>query len=181
MMKGKALEIEPDGIPNKLNRPLSTTQFNVWYHLGLAHYLKGEYPEAVQAYQQCMEVSDNDDLLCATTDWLYMTLMRLGQHTAATDILSAIHSDMEIIENDAYHKRLLMYKGEIDPKEVLLVGDDDADKDLALATQGYGVGNWYLTQGDTAAGIRTFESVVSGKHTSAFGYIAAEADLKRLK
>lgn len=69
----RSLEIEPDGQPNKLNIPLSTTQFNVWYHLGLAHYLTGDFESASKAYAECMQVSDNDDLLCATTDWLYMT------------------------------------------------------------------------------------------------------------
>ena len=41
------LETEPDGIPNKLNMPLSSTQFNVWYDLALAHYLKVKGPTTV--------------------------------------------------------------------------------------------------------------------------------------
>jgi tetratricopeptide (TPR) repeat protein len=39
LMQGTAPELEPDGIPNKINTPLSTYQYNVWYHLGLARYL----------------------------------------------------------------------------------------------------------------------------------------------
>jgi tetratricopeptide (TPR) repeat protein len=62
------LEIEPDGQPNRLNIPLSTVQFNIWYHLGLAHYLKGDYESAEKAYVQCLDVADNDDLLVATAD-----------------------------------------------------------------------------------------------------------------
>lgn len=50
LMPAAPIEIEPDGVPNKINQPLSSTQFNVWYHLGLAHYLKGEFDKAEQAY-----------------------------------------------------------------------------------------------------------------------------------
>ena len=37
----KPVEVEPDGIPNRLNQPTSTSHFNIWYHLGLAYYLTG--------------------------------------------------------------------------------------------------------------------------------------------
>ena len=35
-------QIEPDGQPNARNIPTSTLDSNIYYHLGLAHYLKGE-------------------------------------------------------------------------------------------------------------------------------------------
>jgi tetratricopeptide (TPR) repeat protein len=180
LMPKDTLEIEPDGIPNKLNQPLSSTQFNVWYHLALAYYLKGDYDSAIEAYQNCMETSVNDDLLVATSDWLYMTLMRVVKQEEATDLLANISSDMSIIENDSYLKRLLMYKGELTPEEVLDV-DDGSDYDLAIATQGYGVGNYYLAQGDTLKAMEIFNQVLAGKHWSAFGYVAAEADMVRLE
>ena len=60
-------------------------------------------------------------------------------------------------------------------------GDDNPDQDLAIATQGYGVGNWYLYNGDTAKAIKIYEQVIGGKHWSAFGFIAAEADLYNLE
>ena len=36
-------EIEPDGAPNAKGIPRSTLQSNIWYHLGLAYYLKGDF------------------------------------------------------------------------------------------------------------------------------------------
>ncbi len=66
------VEIEPDGIPNARNIPLSSLQFNIWYHLGLAYYLTGDYGRAAIAYDSCMRYSTNPDLLCATTDWYYI-------------------------------------------------------------------------------------------------------------
>ncbi len=50
---------------------------------------------------------------------------------------------------------------------------------LNIATQGYGVGNWYLVNGDVAAATEIFERIVAGTSWAAFGYIAAEAELAR--
>ena len=175
------VEIEPDGIPNRLNIPLSNTQFNIWYHLGLAYYLKGEYELADAAYKRCMEVSVNDDLKCATLDWWYMTLQRLKKGEEAQALLDSIHSDMEIIENDSYHRRLLMYKGELTPEALLQPNLETSDLDLAIATQGYGVGNWYRSyMKDTAKSTQIFQQVLSGKSWAAFGYIAAEVDINHM-
>lgn len=181
LMQGAPIEIEPDGQPNKLNQPLSSTQFNVWYHLGLAHYLKEEFDLAEKAYLECMKVSDNDDLITATVDWLYMTYRREGKTDEASKLLEKITDTMTIIENDSYFKRLNLYKGKLPVDSVLSVSSTNDDIELALATQGYGVGNWYLYYGDTTNAVTIFERVVSGKHFSAFGFIAAEADLARLR
>ncbi len=178
LMKKGIMEIEPDGAPNKMNIPLSNTQFNILYHYGLAHYLKGEFEKAEAIYKECIEYSDNPDLVVATTDWLYMTLKRQGKTDEAKVLLQSIDSSMEIIENDSYLKRLLMYKGEYSADDLLKTSGDDAA--LSLATQGYGLANWYLYNGDTTQAKAILEQVVSGSSWSAFGFIAAEADLARL-
>ena len=176
LMEGKPIEIEPDGIPNALNTPLSSTQFNVWYHLGLCHYLKGDYEEAKSAYFNAMSVSNNNDLLVASLDWLYMTYQRQGKREAADSLLVYVTEETTVIENDSYLNRLRMYKGEMQPEQVLSPDSNTSDYDLALATQGYGVGNWYLYHGDTAKAKEIFKRVLDGKQFTAFGFIAAESD-----
>jgi tetratricopeptide (TPR) repeat protein len=180
LMQGHPLEIEPDGQPNKLNIPLGSTQFSVWYHLGLAHYLNGNFQSALMAYRECMKVSDKDDLVVATADWLYMTYRRLGMIEEAEALLELISEDMEIIENDSYHLRLLMYKGLRTPESLLEVDPDVDDPDLSVATQGYGLGNWYLYNGDPVKAKEIFTRVTNGVHWAAFGFIAAEAELARM-
>jgi tetratricopeptide (TPR) repeat protein len=177
LFAGQPDEIEPDGAPNPLNIPRSTLQFNVWYHLGLAHYLNGDFEAALKAYEECMKVSHNDDSIVATADWYWMTLMRLGRHAEADELLEMIRPEMDIIENTSYHRRMLMYKGMERPEDLL---DTSTADDLTVATQGYGVGNWYLVNGDSATARQIFERVVAGRSWSAFGYIAAEADLARM-
>jgi tetratricopeptide (TPR) repeat protein len=179
-VENKPLETEPDGIPNKLGIAKSTTQSNIRYHLGLAYYLKGDYKNAAGSYEEAMEYADNDDLVAATTDWLFMTYHRLGRSEDAKDLLEKIETQMSIIENEAYHKRLLMYKGQYQPELLLAIQEAGVEPEVAIATQGYGVGNWYLIQSDTARAIDMFKKVLSGSSFSAFGFIAAEADLQRL-
>ena len=51
---------------------------------------------------------------------------------------------------------------------------------MQIATHGYGVGNWYLVNGDKAKAREIFDrDVLKGGSWAAFGYIAAEADLRR--
>lgn len=168
-------EIEPDGAPNAAGVPRSTLHFNIWYHLGLARYLQADYAAAYDAYVECMKVSANDDSIVATSDWMWMTLMRLGRTAQAAAVLERIRPAMDILENQSYHRRLLMYKG-LDRPESLL--DAKAD-DTTIATQGYGVGNYYYVTGRRDQATRVFERVVSGGGWNAFGFIAAEADLAR--
>ena len=177
LVAGKPDEVEPDGAPNKAGIPRSTLQSNIWYHLGLAQYLSGDFTAALASYQEGMKVSRvNDDMLVATSDWLYMTLRRLGREAEAKQALDPIREQMDILENQAYHARLLMYKGLRTPESVLNLNTAD---DIQIATQGYGVGNWYLVNGDKQKAREIFDRVVAGRAWAAFGYIAAEADLKR--
>ena len=178
LVAGREDEVEPDGLPNARNIPTSTLQSNIWYHLGLAYYLKGDFQSALRAYRECMKVSGNPDMLVATSHWLYMTLRRLDMEAEAEAVLEPIHADMDVIENDAYHQLLLMYKGELDPQE-LLEGtlSEDGIENAALA---YGIGAWYLYNGELEQAVEIYRTVLSGSQWAAFGYIAAEADLQRL-
>ena len=104
----------------------------------------------------------------------------MGEDESAAELLTQISADMHIVENDAYFKRLLMYKGEIDPKSLLQLEESDLDQQLSLVTQGYGVANWHFYNGDPDKTREIFESILSTDYWSAFGYIAAEADVQRM-
>ena len=179
LMKHTAPELEPDGIPNKINTPLSTYQYNVWYHLGLAYYLTGNLNDAEVSFKNCLRRSDNDDLLVASSDWLYMIYRQLNNKTAATEILKRINDNMNIIENDSYYLRLKMYQGKLNPEKLLTSDTTASDYDLSIATQGYGVANWYFYNGDKTKAKDILQKITSGKSTYSFGYIAAETLLAR--
>jgi tetratricopeptide (TPR) repeat protein len=177
LIKGKQDEIEPDGQPNAKNIPTSTLQSNIWYHLGLAYYLKGNFKKALNAYRECEKVSKNPDMLVATTHWLYMTLRRLNRNAEAKKVLAPITNNMNIIENDAYYTLLKMYQGKITPEKIL----EDAQKSgssLNNASVGYGVGNWYFYNRQKEKAVDVFKQITSGNQWSSFGFIAAEIELK---
>lgn len=174
-----ANQTEPDGLPNRLNRPLSNTKFNIWYHLGIAYYLKGNYDKAISSFKKCQSYCDNDDLLVATTDWFYMTYRKIGNVDAAQELLKPIGQRMNIIENYAYHQRLMVYKGIYDP-ETVLEKAEASNKSLE-PTLAYGIGNWHLYNGEVDKARSIFQQIILNPGWDAFGYIAAEVDLQSVR
>ncbi len=177
LIEGTRDQVEPDGLPNARGVPTSTSHSNIWYHLGLAHYLEGDFESALDAYNRCMTFSGNPDMLSATSHWLYMTLRRLGRHRQAGTILVPIRPDMDVIENVSYHRLLMMYKGREAPDQLLAEAEEAGGVDYA--TLAYGVGNFYLAGGEPERARKIFEAIVATGSWSAFGYVAAEAELAR--
>jgi tetratricopeptide (TPR) repeat protein len=175
LVRGKPDEVEPDGQPNAKNIPISSLQSNICYHHGLAHYLKGEFEKALPIYQRCAVEATNADRLVSVSHWLYMTLRRLGRPEEAEHVLEPIQAGLDVIENVAYHKLLLMYRGEIAPEELLGEPMEGNDRPTIL----YGVGNWRLYNGEPARARELFERIVANDPWPAFAYIAAEAELAR--
>ncbi len=181
LVAGKPDEIEPDGQPNARNIPTSTLNSNIYYHLALAHYLRGAFEPSLKAWRECERYSKNPDMLVATSHWLYMTLRRLDRPGEARQVLDPISADMEIIENGSYHRLLLVYKGL--EKADYALQKSIASGGLDAVTLGYGLGNWHLYNGRRDQAMAMFRELVE-KHATqwpAFGYIAAEAELARMK
>lgn len=179
LIQGTEDRVEPDGLPNERGIPTSTLHFNIWYHLGLAHYLKGEFERAARAYEACLAASRHPDSVVATTYWYHLTLRRLGRHDEAAALLESITSDMDLIESTAYHELLRVFAGERSVGEVL---EPAADRQLTLesATRAYGVGAFHLLEGRREEAYRVFRRILDARdQQSAFGYIAAEAELAR--
>lgn len=179
LIRGTEDQVEPDGLPNARGIPTSTLHFNIWYHLGLAHYLKGEFEQALLAWNDCLAVSRHPDSVVATTYWLNNTLRRLGLDAEADAVLADISADLDIIESTSYLDVLLLHKGEKTADE--LVGPMGDDATLASTTTAYGVGMWHFVNGRRDTAFRMFEAVLdNGTQWAAFGYLAAEAEVARL-
>ena len=174
LMTGKPDEIEPDGIPNEKGIPTSTTQTNIWYHLGLTYYVGGRFADARRAFSTCMEYSKNDDMIVATVYWLYLTLRQLGLNAEAGKLLERIHGEMDVIENFSYYELLLLYKGERSPESLLDSTEADA---VTSATLLYGLAKWHSMMGASEKAAAVFQKIVEGEQWAPFGYLAAEAEL----
>jgi tetratricopeptide (TPR) repeat protein len=177
LTRNKPDEIEPDGLPNARNIPTSSLKSNIRYHLGLAHYLKGNFAKAAKLYAEDVAAARNVDTHVASAHWLYMSLRRLGKVREAEAVLIPISAKMDVIENTAYHRLLLLYKGELKPSDIL---PDQETPTLENVTTAYGVANWHLYNGrkDEAAKLVQQITAVKSQWTS-FGYLAAEAELAR--
>ncbi|MEO7362717.1 MAG: hypothetical protein ABI120_20465, partial [Gemmatimonadaceae bacterium] len=176
LIQGKNDAPEPDGAPNALGVPTSTQHGNVFYHLALAQYLKADYGASLSSWNEAFRIATNDDTRVAVNDWRYMTLRRLGRDADANALLKSVNNALKIVENTAYFRRMLMYKGELPADSLLSQGETDP---LQYVTQGYGVGNWYLAKGDSAKAFDIFRKVTNSGYWAAFGFIAAEVDIAR--
>lgn len=179
LIADRADEVEPDGLPNPRGIPTSTLKTNVWYHLGLTHFLRGDFERAASAYRECLKYSTNPDMDVAATHWLYMSLRRLGHDTEALEALERVPADADIIENGTYFDLVMMYRGQTQA-EALLSSAETGDA-LTNATLAYGIANWHLVEGRENDAAELFRSIVAGPEWAAFGFLAAEADLARMQ
>jgi tetratricopeptide (TPR) repeat protein len=176
LVAGRADEPEPGLDPSAPST--ATLQSSVFYHLGLARYLKGDFAGAEKAYRECLaRARGSDDRLASATDWLYMTLRRLGRKEDAERLLEPIHAGLSVTESRPYLNRLLMYKGDFAPDDLLRAGGDP----LTIETYAYAVGSWDLVNGRKDEARAVFERIVASPQWPAFGHLAAEADLARMK
>ena len=173
LIQGTENEIEQDGMPNAMNIPVSSLHGNIWYHLGLAYYLKHDYEKAFDAYMKCRDSGDKPDNMVSSTHWLYMIQKRLGNDTLAEQMLEPVKLDETVIENTDYYNLCKFYKGLV-PVDSLHITDVDSPSSDALK---YGLANWYFYNNEIDRAQSAMEKIVEGSAWSSFGYIAAESDL----
>ncbi len=180
LIEGQSNQIEPDGMPNAQNIPVSSLQGNIWYHKGLVHYLQDDLPAALAAFTNCLNLKSNDDNTVSATHWIYMILRRMDRLDEARSGLAIIESDMNIIENFSYHRACLFYKGELSLSDIQAEPSTDppspADDSLR-----YAIANWHWYNGEKETARKLMDEVIAGGTWASFGHIAAEADVARMK
>ena len=176
VVNGRPDEVEPDGQPNARGIPTSTLHSNIRYHLALAHFVTGNFPQAVVAWDEDAKLAPNLDHRAAATYWWVLSLAQLHQWDAVQGALAPVRADWDILENHSYHRLLLWMKGEI--ADSLVLGDDATP--LERQTVGNGMAHWYLARGLRAAAELKFREVLALGPAASFGYIAAEQTARRL-
>ncbi len=117
-------------------------------------------------------------MLVATVYWRYMTLRRMGKAKDAKRLLDSMPKDIEVIENDDYLKLIRLNRDEVRPENLLSTIRGDANT-VGSASLGYGIGNYFLYNGDKDKSYTIFRKIVEGDQWSSFGYIASETEIKR--
>jgi tetratricopeptide (TPR) repeat protein len=160
-----------------LNRgfELDSTLYGVLYHLGIVRYLRGEFAAAADLFARAQRRPPDASELAGATDWLWMSLSRAGRGPDAAAMLARRPDSLPTTV--AYAQRLKLYRGQIGADAVFTPADTT---DVAVATLAYGIGNWYLVRGDTAQARSWFERSVRSGGWPGFGFMASEAELRRL-
>jgi tetratricopeptide (TPR) repeat protein len=177
LTRGRPDQVEPDGQPNAAGVPLTTLQGNIYYHLGLAYYLRGAFLPAAAAFRTALGLARNDESRVAAADWLYSSLRRAGRTDEAQAVLEPFGPGLTLRENEVYYRRLLLYKGLVPPDSLL---DANGRNGVDAVTLAYGVANWHLFNGRRDEAEQILLRITQGENWAPFGYIAAEADLRRL-
>ncbi|MBC7788544.1 MAG: tetratricopeptide repeat protein [Anaerolineae bacterium] len=182
-------------------RELDSMSYDIAYHLGLAHYMAGDFKAAAREYgrcfaqakderalaadtalrrgfKSCATVASNDDDKIGMAEWYYRSLIRAGQKDDAATLLAEITDGMTVSGSGAYYQDLLVSKG-LRTEEAVL--DSLGSNELQLATASYGLAVRHLVAGDTARARSMFESVSKVGYWPAFGVIGAEVELSRLR
>lgn len=166
---------------------------DVLYHMGLAHYMRGELEPALDAFVRGNEATSDDGDIQPTsslklvgnaeiirmgnTDWIYTTLSRLGRFEEAEAVLEEVDPELKASGNMIFYMtRVLFYKG--------LISEDEVQKRFATLgrgahSMGYGVGAYHLARGNADKARAYFQEVVSGTMWPAWAFVAAEAELAR--
>ena len=173
-------EVEPAGLPNARGVELDTLKQSVFYHLGLACWLAGDAEAATTAWRECVKHSNNPDALCAVSHWLYCALRELGRADDARAVLAPIRADFDIVENEAYHALLLVYRGEKRADDLLAEVRAKGPSSNDFASVGYGLAHLSIVDGEREKGLALLREVANAPNWAAFGCIAADAELARL-
>lgn len=171
------LDVEELGYDGK---PWGTYKYWVYYHIGLYHYVKGDYAKAAEAYKVLVANATTDKNQVGSRDWLYNTYRRMGEPVLAQEVLDQIPDDFEMSDtNYVYYKRLLFYKEVLEEKEIF-------DKDKTFdewgggdMTPGYAVASNYLYNGDTATAQQIYNNILRLPFWGAWAYVVTDAEQGR--
>ena len=167
--------LEPDGASGPSGEPRGTTHGNIDYHLAFAHYLRAEYDRAAELWRECLEHwARNDDARVAALHWLHTSLVRAGRTEDAAKVLAHSIDPADIIEKFAFFELVQLYRGDVDV-EILLA------REQRSASVDYGVARYLIAQGNVERGEALLDALSERPGWTAFGVLAAEADVARRK
>jgi tetratricopeptide (TPR) repeat protein len=151
----------------------------IYYHLALAHYLKGNYAEAAKAYEGCVRTAPaTDEGPVACKAWQYLALRRAGRAEDAAKVLETVKPGLKLTEGAAYLDRLLLFKGAMTEQEVAKRMEEGP---LQVSTVAYGIGIWHLLNNRPAEAKNYFTKATSTDAWNSFGAVASDVELKRMK
>ena len=166
------IEMEKNNSVYRYKRPVYNVKFNIWYYLGLSYYMKGNYDKAISSFRKCENYTNNNDLIVAITNWLYASYSKIGNLEMASSEINKIDTKMNLVEIESrqYNDLIMLYRGTMTPDVLIKRNGNNADI-------GYGIGNYYLINGQVENAINIFNRIMTTEQQEQIGFIAIESDL----
>jgi tetratricopeptide (TPR) repeat protein len=169
-----------------LNRAVTLNPKNMaaYYHLGLAHYFLNEFADASDAFAHAVATAPNTDERINSTNWLYAALRRAGKTAEAESALRAVPPEMtnESAHTKFYLNLVRFFQGKMTEAEALPpeppASNTDQEVELPFDTVAYGIGNWYLYNGNPAKAKEYFRRVAKGHVWVTWGFIGSELETR---
>ncbi len=125
---------------------------DIYYHLGLAHYFVGEFADAAAAFRHAVDLAPDTENRINSMNWLYASLRRANRPQEAAQALATITPDMNSAGHSQFYLHLIrFFQGAMEESRVVppepQPDANDVEAELQFDTVGYGVGNWYLYNG----------------------------------
>ncbi len=161
-------------------KPGPSYQHNIWYHIGLYHFLKRNYVAGAEAFEKSLATAYAGNDKAGASDWLYNCYMRAGMPDKAAAVAKPFTLEFDIEPKDyPYYRRLLLFNNVIQPSE--LVNENKPVDSLTLLdmTRLYGLANYYQYRGDSAKAQSLYAKVLQSKEWAGFAYASAELDIAK--
>ena len=156
---------------------IDSTNYGILYHFGVLRFIEGDFAGAAEMFTRSQPRAPDGGERAGSTDWLWMSLSRAGRGAEAAAMLARHPDSLPTTPGYAYVTRLKLYRAEVTPETMFSPGDTT---DVQVATLNFGLGDWYMVKGDTAKAKAAFERSVASGGWPGFGFIASEAELKRM-
>lgn len=161
-------------------KPGPTYQHNIWYHIGLYHFLKRNYTAGAEAFEKSLATAYKGNDKAGASDWLYNCYMRAGMTDKASAVVKPFTLEFDIEPKDyPYYRRLLLFNNVIQPSELVNEAKPGDSLTLNDMTKLYGLANYYLYRGDSAKSQTLYAKVLQAKAWQGFAYASAELDVAK--
>jgi tetratricopeptide (TPR) repeat protein len=185
LQKAGRLAIGMTPFPEYLNSPdgppgFTTMQYQTTLLLGVALYCKGDFPAARAALLDAVKWAITGDQLAETTLWLFFAVRRIGAGDEGAEVLASVRRGWATGSRRHEIDLLLAFTGAFPSDTIRARALAAAGDERALYS--FGIGYYLmLAAGRQDEAEPWLEQARTSRNWTALAYLAAEADLARLR
>ena len=167
----EAMEYYPNG------KVKGTYEYWIWYHLGIGHFLNRNFEKANEAFSKCLQLSITAKNRVGAVDWLYNSYHKAGKPDMAQEVIDAYTFEEDLDLKYPYSQRVMLYKGDKKAEDFEFISKPSSEWTGVEMTVAYGIGSWYVFNGDLEKGKSLFNKVVELPYWNAWAYLLAEKEV----